>query len=128
MKHLNLRSTVMAAAFAVVTGGAAFAQTEEITITVWAGGTNEVDLYRIENIEIAADILEREYAISGRDINITVEGKSDFGGWEEFKQGVTLAAEAGTAPNIVVTSHLDIAPWSLISYPSRIISISTPGR
>jgi len=116
MKHQILRSTAMAVALTVGAGSAAFAQAEEITITVWAGGTNEVDLYRIENIEIAADILEREYAILGRDINITIEGKSDFGGWEEFKQGVTLAAEAGTAPNIVVTSHLDIAPWSQAGY------------
>jgi len=116
MKHQFLRSTAIALALAVGAGGTAFAQTEEIAITVWSGGTNEVDLYRIENIEIAADILEREYAILGRDINITIEGKSDFGGWEEFKQGVTLAAEAGTAPNIVVTSHLDIAPWSQAGY------------
>jgi inositol-phosphate transport system substrate-binding protein len=116
MIHLNLRSTAMAVALAVVTGGTAFAQTEEITITVWAGGSNDADSYRIENIEIAADILEREYAILGRDVNITIEGKRDFGGWEEFKQGVTLAAEAGSAPNIVVTSHLDIAPWSQAGY------------
>ena len=61
---------------------------------------------------MAADMLEREYAINGEELNITVEGKRDFAGWEEFKQAVTLAAEAGTAPNIVVTSHLDIAPWS----------------
>ena len=89
---------------------------EDVTITVWAGGSNDADAYRIDAIEIAADMLEREAAIEGRELNITVEGKRDFGGWEEFKQGVTLAAEAGTAPNIVVTSHLDIAPWSQAGY------------
>ncbi|WP_237212646.1 ABC transporter substrate-binding protein [Ruegeria lacuscaerulensis] len=89
---------------------------EDVTITVWAGGSNDADAYRIDAIELAADMLEREAAIEGRDLNITVEGKRDFGGWEEFKQGVTLAAEAGTAPNIVVTSHLDIAPWSQAGY------------
>ncbi|NVO55247.1 extracellular solute-binding protein [Rhodobacteraceae bacterium B1Z28] len=89
---------------------------EDVTITVWAGGSNDADAYRIDAIEIAADMLEREAAIEGRDLNITVEGKRDFGGWEEFKQGVTLAAEAGKAPNIVVTSHLDIAPWSQAGY------------
>ena len=95
---------------------AAPAFAEDVTITVWAGGSNDADAYRIDAIEIAADMLEREAAIEGRDLNITVEGKRDFGGWEEFKQGVTLAAEAGTAPNIVVTSHLDIAPWSQAGY------------
>jgi len=89
---------------------------EEITISVWAGGSNDSDSYRIEAIEIAAAMLEREYAIMGEELSITVEGKRDFGGWAEFKQAVTLAAEAGTAPNIVVTSHLDIAPWSAAGY------------
>ena len=65
---------------------------------------------------MAADILTREMAIQGEEINITVEGKRDFGGWGEFKQAVTLAAEDGSAPNIVVTSHLDIAPWSQAGY------------
>ena len=92
----------------------AFAQ--DINITVWAGGTNDSDSYRIEAIEMAADILEREAAILGEDLNITVEGRRDFAGWDEFKQGVTLGAEAGTAPSIVVTSHLDIAPWSQAGY------------
>jgi len=89
---------------------------EDVTITVWAGGSNDLDAYRIDAIELAAEMLQREAAIEGRELNITVEGKRDFGGWEEFKQGVTLAAEAGTAPNIVVTSHLDIAPWSQAGY------------
>ena len=89
---------------------------EEINITVWAGGSNDSDSYRIEAIEMAADILEREAAILGEELNITVDGRRDFAGWDEFKQGVTLGAEAGTAPSIVVTSHLDIAPWSQAGY------------
>ncbi len=92
------------------------AAAEDVNIVVWAGGSNDADAYRITAIELAADMLEREAAVEGRELNITVEGKRDFGGWEEFKQGVTLAAEAGTAPNIVVTSHLDIAPWSQAGY------------
>lgn len=92
------------------------AMAEDISITVWAGGSNDSDSYRIEAIEMAADILEREAAILGEELNITVDGRRDFSGWDEFKQGVTLGAEAGTAPSIVVTSHLDIAPWSQAGY------------
>ena len=92
------------------------AAAEDVSITVWAGGSNDSDSYRIEAIEMAADILEREAAILGEDLNITVDGRRDFAGWDEFKQGVTLGAEAGTAPSIVVTSHLDIAPWSQAGY------------
>jgi inositol-phosphate transport system substrate-binding protein len=89
---------------------------EEIKITVWAAGSGDADTYRIDAIAMAADILEREAAIRGETLDITVEGKRDFAGWDEFKQAVTLGAEAGTAPAIVVTSHLDIAPWSQAGY------------
>lgn len=100
----------------VLVGSVVPAFAEDIKITVWAGGSNDSDSYRIEAIEIAADILEREYAILGEEVNITIDGRRDFTGWDEFKQGVTLGAEAGSAPNIVVTSHLDIAPWSQAGY------------
>ncbi|MEP4032405.1 extracellular solute-binding protein [Roseibium polysiphoniae] len=109
----KLRQSTAAAVLALsatVFAGNAFAK--DLTITVWAGGSNDSDVYRLDAIEMAADLLTREWEIRGEDLNITVEKKRDFAGWSEFKQAVTLAAEAGTAPNIVVTSHLDIAPWS----------------
>jgi inositol-phosphate transport system substrate-binding protein len=107
------RSTAIATTLALMAGPAL---AQEYTITVWAGGTNDSDSYRIEAIEMAADILEREAAVLGEELSITVEGRRDFAGWDEFKQAVTLSAEAGTAPSIVVTSHLDIAPWSQAGY------------
>jgi len=92
------------------------AAAQDYSISVWAGGSSEADSYRWEAIEMAADIYEREAAIRGEEVEISVDYKSDFGGWAEFKQAVTLAAEAGDAPEIVVTSHLDIAPWSQAGY------------
>lgn len=109
----SLRTLFLGTALALVTSASL---AEDITITVWAGGSNDGDSYRIEAIEMAADILSREAAIAGEELNITVEGKRDFDGWESFKQAVALGAEAGTAPNIIVTSHLDIAPWSTAGY------------
>jgi len=103
-----------ATALCSVLAGAATAQNYEIS--VWSGGSSEADSYRWEAIEMAADILEREAAIRGEDISITIDYMWEFGGWAEFKQAVTLAAEAGDAPEIVVTSHLDIAPWSQAGY------------
>jgi inositol-phosphate transport system substrate-binding protein len=110
----QMRVTALAAFLAASLG--APLQAEEIKITVWAGGSGDADAYRIDAIAIAADILEREAAIRGEELSITVEGKRDFAGWDEFKQAVTLGAEAGTAPSITVTSHLDIAPWSKAGY------------
>ena len=128
MTTLNLRSITLASVLAAMTVTTAAAK--DLTITVWAGGSNENDSYRLDAIEMAADMLSREYAIMGEELNITVEKKRDFGGWDEFKQAVTLAAEAGTAPNIVVTSHLDIAPWSQAGYivPVENFLDLTPGR
>ena len=113
MKHLTLGTTALLAGLSAIALPAA---AKDLTITVWAGGSSDADAFRIDNIKTAAEILSAEYAIMGEELNITVEGRRDFGGWEEFKQGVTLAAEAGTAPSIVVSSHLDIAPWSQAGY------------
>lgn len=111
--HIFLKKIICATAVASITG---IAMAKDITISVWAGGSNEFDQYRLDAIEMAADILQREAAIEGETLNITVEKKRDFGGWSEFKQAVTLAAESGKAPSIIVTGHTDIAPWSKAGY------------
>jgi inositol-phosphate transport system substrate-binding protein len=106
-----LRTTAFTAlAVAAIAGGA---QAKDVTISVWSGGSGPNDNYRTDAIDIAADIYEREWAISHPDdpLNITVE-KTPYNGWDDFKQALTLAAEAGNAPNIVATGHEDIAPWS----------------
>jgi inositol-phosphate transport system substrate-binding protein len=102
-----LRTT---AAIAVVVSLTTAASAVDLTVGVWAVAT-PFDSYRVDAIEMAADILERESAIRGEELNITVE-KTTYEGWDEFKQALTLSAEAGTAPDIVVTGHEDIAPWS----------------
>ena len=84
---------------------------KDVTIGVMAGGTGPNDTYRLDAIEMAADILEREMAIKGEELNITIT-KTAFPTWPEFKQALTLAAEAKAAPEIVVTGHEDIGPWA----------------
>ncbi len=103
-----LRATAVASVLAATTAGVL---AKDVAISVWAGGTGPNDLYRLDAIEIAADLLEREAAIRGEELIITVE-KTPYNGWDDFKQALTLSAEAGTAPNIVVSGHEDIAPWS----------------
>lgn len=99
-----------AATLAVIAGAVTSAGAAEVTIGVWAVAS-PFENYRADAIEMAADILEREAEIRGEELNITVE-KTTYEGWDEFKQALTLSAEAGTAPHIVVTGHEDIAPWS----------------
>ncbi|MYF88812.1 MAG: extracellular solute-binding protein [Boseongicola sp. SB0676_bin_33] len=107
---MTLPKKVFTAAVGLAMGATATAAAD-YTITVWSGGSGPNDHYRIDAISMAAEFLEHEAAIRGEEISITIEGKP-YDGWEEFKQGVTLSAESGTAPNIVVTSHTDIAPWA----------------
>ena len=104
-----VRVLAAAALTVLLATGTAFAA--DMTITVWAGGSSANDVYRVDAIEMAADILQREAEINGESINITVDKKL-YDGWDDFKQAVTLAAESGNAPHIVVTGHEDIAPWA----------------
>lgn len=108
ISSLLLRATATAAILAAVSTGAL---AKDVTISVWSGGTGPNDTYRLDAIDIAADILEREAAIRGEELNIIVE-KTPYTGWDDFKQALTLSAEAKTAPSIVVSGHEDIAPWS----------------
>ncbi len=108
MLHFRRTLTALAATSMLAAGSSAVA--EEVTISVWAN-QGATENYRIDAIKIAADLLEREYEARGETLKINVEGKV-FTSWSEFKQAVTLAGEAGTAPNIVVSSHGDIAPWA----------------
>ncbi|WP_144407535.1 extracellular solute-binding protein [Gynuella sunshinyii] len=94
---------------ALLTSGLTLAK--DYTISVVAGGSSDADSYRTEAIAMAADILMREAAVAGESLNIKVEQRS-YNNWDDFKQAVTLAAESGKAPNIVVTGHEDIAAWA----------------
>ncbi|WP_028214913.1 ABC transporter substrate-binding protein [Paraburkholderia mimosarum] len=83
----------------------------DYTISVVAGGSGPNDTYRTDAIEMAADVLMKQAAAKGEHLKITVDKRS-YSDWDSFKQAVTLSAESGKAPNIVVTGHEDIAPWS----------------
>lgn len=108
----RFKTTKLLALGAILLSGTTMAQATDYTISVWAGGSGPADAYRWQAIEMAADILEREAEVRGEELNITIEEQHTFDGWDNFKQAVTLAAEAGNAPHIIVTGHEDIGPWS----------------
>ena len=90
--------------------GAAVAQARDVTISIW-GVHGPTENYRIDAIKLAVPLLEAEYSVRGEELNITIDAKP-FTQWQEFNQAVTLAAEAGAAPGIIVAGHGSIAPWS----------------
>jgi len=105
----TFKSAVLATALLASTATLVLAK--DVTISVWAGGTGPTNDYRVEAIKMAADIVEREAKIRGEELNIDVQTQA-WSGWDDFKQAVTLAAESNKAPNIIVSGHEDIGPWS----------------
>lgn len=104
----NMLVTLATTTALVLGAGAVSAQ--EQTIEVWSMASPSEN-YRVDAIKLAASLLEAESEVRGGDLKITVEGKF-FDDWAAFKQAVTLGAEAGTAPHIVVSGHEDIASWA----------------
>lgn len=83
-----------------------------ITITVWVQA-NQVEQYRGTNIVTAAERLNKEL---GGKTTVKVEATIDSSGWADYKKKALLAFEAKTAPDIILSGHEDVAPWSDNSY------------
>ena len=75
---------------------------EEILIRVWASGS-PVDVTRVDNIERAADILNRFFEASNVSVRIRVE-KQFFRG--EYLDKLIAAFQAGEAPDIIAMKNL----------------------
>jgi len=88
------------------------AQAKEMEIVVWAPG-DQNERYRFEAVALAANILNEELKIEGRDIQVKVSSRSFAGSqtWQQLKQGFSLAVEAGIGPHIIVGGHEDIPVW-----------------
>jgi inositol-phosphate transport system substrate-binding protein len=86
---------------------AAPAAAGSVTIQVWAEA-NEVEHWRADGpVEAAKNV---------KDFNITVEPLRDDAGWADYKKKFTLAADAGEAPDIVLSGHEDVPVWANAGY------------
>ena len=105
-KHLTI------AAIGAVMLAAPIAQATDIEIVVWANA-DQNERYRFEAVQLAANVLNEELKIEGRDINVTVSSQSYAGdtSWQQLKQGFSLAVEANEGPHIIVGGHEDIPVW-----------------
>lgn len=89
------------------------AQAKEVEIIVWAPA-NANERYRVQGVILAANILNEEFKIEGRDIKVKVAQVKTFEGattWQELKKSFALAVEAGKGPHIIVGGHEDISVW-----------------
>lgn len=86
---------------------AAPAASGPVEIAVWAQANN-VEHWRADGPAQAAESVE--------DIDVTVVPTNDDSGWADYKKKVALAADAGEAPDIVLSGHEDVAVWANAGY------------
>lgn len=86
---------------------AAPAESGPVEITVWAQANN-VEHWRADGPAKAAESVE--------DFDVTVAPTNDDTGWADYKKKVALAADAGEAPDIVLSGHEDVAVWANAGY------------
>lgn len=79
----------------------------EVELMVWAQA-NEVERWRVDGPIRAAELVT-EYKLK-------VTGVRDDAGWADYKKKFTLAAEAGEAPDIVLSGHEDVPVWANAGY------------
>ncbi len=79
-----------------------------VSMTAWVQA-NQVEEYRSKNIATAGEVLNKE--LGGKTV-VKVEATPDSAGWADYKKKVLLAFEGKTAPDIVLSGHEDVAPWS----------------
>lgn len=83
------------------------AEKRAVTLQVWAEA-NEVEHWRADGPAKAAPDVT--------DFDLTVEPLNDDAGWADYKKKFTLAADAGEAPDIVLSGHEDVPVWANAGY------------
>lgn len=88
-----------------------------VKLTAWTIGPDAPSFYRRDNLIAAADKLNAMLEKEGSAQRVQVEATFESGGqWDAYKQKFTLAAEAKQGPDIVLSGHEDLAPWSSAGY------------
>jgi inositol-phosphate transport system substrate-binding protein len=93
------------------------AEGDVVTLRAWTMGPDAPSFYRRDNLVDAASALNEELEAEGSDQRVVVEASFESGGqWADYLQKVTLAAESGEAPDIVLAGHENMAPWASAGY------------
>ena len=88
---------------------------DTVTLEVWTIGKPQEE-HRLENIKEAAKQLNEQLEAEGEATRIVIEGKHEDVDWNDYKQQFTLAVESNKAPDIILSGHEDVAPWSQAGY------------
>jgi inositol-phosphate transport system substrate-binding protein len=90
---------------------------EVVNLTAWTIGPDSPSYYRRDNLIDAAKALNTDLEAEGSKQRVQVTASFESGGqWADYKQKFSLAAEAGSAPDIILAGHEDMAPWAAAGY------------
>ncbi len=87
-----------------------------IVIKAWTIGPEETSIYRLKNLEMAAERINEMLALAGSDIRIQLQGDFWTQSWDDYKKRILLAFQGGEAPDIILTGHEDIAAYAAAGY------------
>ena len=92
-------------------GGSAGEGVQTVTLRAMTIG-KPTERYRFDNLKDAVDRLNQKLEEEGASVRVRLEGSHEDRPWDEYKQRFILAAEAGKAPDIILSGHEDVAPWA----------------
>lgn len=105
------------AAATPTTGGDMDAAGTEAEAPAGEAGAVEIDVWAIaNNVEHWRADGPAQAAADVTDFEVTVNPTNDTAGWGEYKQKYTLAADAGEAPDIILSGHEDVPIWANAGY------------
>jgi inositol-phosphate transport system substrate-binding protein len=108
---MRLTTLLLAGAAATLMATAGHAQ-QVITLEAWTIGPDEPSEPRASNLERAAERLNEMLEAEGADHRVEVNASFDTVGWEGYRRRALLAFEAGEAPDIIQSAHVDVAAWA----------------
>jgi inositol-phosphate transport system substrate-binding protein len=90
---------------------------QAVKLTAWTIGPDAPSFYRRDNLIAAAEGLNQALEKEGSPQRVQVEATFESGGtWDAYTQKFTLAAEAKTGPDIILSGHEHLAGWSTAGY------------
>jgi inositol-phosphate transport system substrate-binding protein len=87
-----------------------------VNLTAWTIGPDEPAVHRAENLEAAAELLNAELEAEGADYRVAIETDFETVSWDDHRRRLLLAFDAGNPPDILLSSHVDIAVWADAGY------------
>jgi inositol-phosphate transport system substrate-binding protein len=112
-----LRPNLSRLLLVVLASATAFALAQRvITLEAWTIGPDEPAIHRAENLEAAVELLNEALAAEGADYRVAVNTDFETVSWDDYRRRLLLAFAAGSAPDIMQSSHLDISTWSDAGY------------